>query len=105
MWTEVWMKEAFWQGVWGGVFDLIAIGLVASWVNMIYQRIRSRQNARKELIDELDTFSNELYKPRKVYQALLGVNESRRLNQVAYLSRPRTTVMKIDAATAMFESG
>ena len=40
-----------------------------------------------------------------MFQALLGVNESRRLNQVAYLSRPSTTVMKIDAATAMFESG
>ena len=65
------MSEAFWNGLWGGVFELIALGLVAGWVNLVYQRIRSRQDLRRDLIDEIDQFSTALYRPRKLYQFLL----------------------------------
>lgn len=68
------MSEAFWNGLWAGIFELLAIGLVAGWVNLIYQRIRSRQALRSDLIDEIDQFSAALYKPRKMYQHLLTVS-------------------------------
>ncbi len=68
---QPWMRDAFWQGLWGGVFELVALGGVAVWVNIIYQRIQSRQQRRRDLIDEIDAFSHGLYKPRKLYQATL----------------------------------
>ena len=58
------MSEAFWNGLWGGIFQVIALGVVAGWVNLIYQRIRSRQDLRKDLVEEIDAFSNALYKPK-----------------------------------------
>ena len=57
------MSEAFWNGMWGGVFELIALGLVAGWVNLVYQRIRSRQDLRRDLIDEIDQFSQHCIGP------------------------------------------
>lgn len=68
---EPWMRDAFWQGLWGGLFELLALGMVALWVNLIYQRIQSRQRRRADLIEEIDAFSHALYKPRKLYQAAL----------------------------------
>lgn len=68
---EPWMRDAFWQGLWGGVFELVALGGVAAWVNLIYQGIQSRQQRRRDLIDEIDAFSHNLYKPRKLYQSTL----------------------------------
>lgn len=65
------MSEAFWNGLWGGIFELIALGLVAGWVNLGYQRIRSRQALRQDVIEEIDAFSTALYKPRKMYQMIL----------------------------------
>ena len=65
------MSDAFWSGLWSGLFELIAIGLVAGWVNFIYQKIRSRQELRRDLIEEIDQFSSSLYKPRKLYQLSL----------------------------------
>ena len=66
------MSEAFWSGLWGGVFELIALGFVAGWVNIVYQRIRSRQSLRQDVIEEIDAFSTALYKPRKLYQLILA---------------------------------
>jgi hypothetical protein len=65
------IQSAFWEGLWSGVFELLAIGCVAFWVNIVYQRIRARQSLRRDLIEEIDAFSYDLYKPRKLYQALL----------------------------------
>ena len=62
------MSDAFWSGLWSGVFELIALGAVAGWINLVYQRIRSRQDLRKSLIEDIDDFSSLLYKPRKLYQ-------------------------------------
>lgn len=81
------MSDAFWSGLWSGVFELVAIGLVAGWVNLIYQRIRSRQALRSDLIDEIDQFSAALYKPRKLYHHLLGLPSSERVNREAELLR------------------
>lgn len=66
------MSDSFWSGLWSGVFELIALGLIAGWVNLIYQRIRSRQELRRSLIDDIDAFSSALYKPRKLYQFSLS---------------------------------
>jgi len=81
------MSDAFWSGLWAGVFELLAIGLVAGWVNVIYQRIRSRQALRSDLIDEIDQFSTSLYKPRKIYQHLLSLSADQRANREAELLR------------------
>lgn len=62
------MSDAFWQGFWGGVFELVALGVVAFVIHILYQRYRDRADARQELIDEIDAFSVGLYKPRKLYQ-------------------------------------
>ena len=69
------MSDAFWNGLWSGVFELIALGLIAGWINLIYQRIKSRQGLRRDLIDDIDSFSSSLYKPRKIYQHLLKQRE------------------------------
>ena len=64
-------NEAFQEGLWGGVFEVIALGIVAFWVNVVYQKIQRRKQQRRELIHDLDAFSSALYPPRKLYQALL----------------------------------
>lgn len=62
---------AFWAGLWQGVFQLAVLGLIAFRVNVAYQRFRERSTARQELIDEIDQFTDSLYKPRKIYQAMI----------------------------------
>ena len=81
------MSEAFYNGLWGGVFELIALGLVAGWVNLVYQRIRSRQDLRRDLIDEIDQFSTALYKPRKMYQFLIEHNNEGQGNNTWQVER------------------
>jgi len=65
------LSEAFWQGLWQGVFQLAALGAAAVFANFVYQRWRDRSDARRELIDEIDRFSVDLYRPRKVYQSVV----------------------------------
>ena len=85
------MSDAFWNGLWSGIFELIAIGGVAGWINFVYQRIRSRQELRRDLIEEIDLFSSALYKPRKLYQLCLTQrleepsSEQVAPNQIKYL--------------------
>ncbi len=67
------MSDAFWQGLWQGVFQLVALGVVGFWVNFVYQRFRTRMAARQELVDEIDQFTIRLYKPRKMYQRALDL--------------------------------
>ena len=66
------MSDAFWEGLWSGLFELIALGLVAGWVNLLYQRQRERSSAQRQLGTEIDLFLTQLYKPRKVYQLHLA---------------------------------
>lgn len=72
------MSDAFWNGLWSGIFELIALGLIAGWINLIYQRIRSRQSLRHDLINDIDAFSAALYKPRKMYQHLIKAQSDSR---------------------------
>jgi hypothetical protein len=65
------LPEGFLPALWGGVFQLAALAIVGLWVNFVYQRYRARAVARQELIDEIDEFSIRLYKPRKLYLAVL----------------------------------
>jgi hypothetical protein len=71
MWNTLSTNQAFLEGFWGGFFEMIALAIVAFWVNIVYQRFRGKQKRKQDLIDEIDAFSYALYKPRKMYQALL----------------------------------
>lgn len=64
-------NQAFLEGFWGGVFEVIALGIVGFWINIVYQKVQSRKKQRQTLVDDLDAFSTALYPPRKLYQALL----------------------------------
>jgi hypothetical protein len=63
--------EAFWQGLFGGIFELLVLSAVAFFVNIIYQRKQDLARAKRDLIDEIDDFSNSFYAPRKSYQSLI----------------------------------
>jgi hypothetical protein len=65
------LQTAFWQGLWQGIFQLAALALVAVWVNFVYRRYKELSTARQELLDEIDEFTIRLYRPRKMYQAVL----------------------------------
>ena len=64
-------SSAFEEGLWQGVFQLLALGIVAFWVHFVYQRYRQRSDGRQELIDEIDSFTITMYRPRKLYQLLI----------------------------------
>jgi hypothetical protein len=61
------IAQAFWQGV----FQLLALAFVAAFATFIYQRIRARYTLREELIESINQFAISLYKPRKLYQAVI----------------------------------
>lgn len=65
-------EEGFWQGIWSAVFNIVALALTAIWVNYFFQRYRLKSTLRQELIDEVDVFTIQLYKPRKIYQSVLN---------------------------------
>jgi hypothetical protein len=64
----------FLEGLWSGVFQLVALGVVAFWMQFVYQRFRHRTDSRQELIDEIDDFTVTAYKPRKLY--ILAINRT-----------------------------
>jgi hypothetical protein len=65
------MPEGFLPAMWTGVFQLVALAIVGLWVNFVYQRYRALATARQELLDEIDQFTVRVYKPRKIYLAML----------------------------------
>jgi hypothetical protein len=65
------MQDSFWHALWAGVFQLLALAVVGLWVTFIYKRFRALETARQELIDEIDQFTIRLYKPRKLYMAVI----------------------------------
>lgn len=65
------LGDSFWNALWGGVFQLLALAVAGLWVTFVYQRYRAQAAARQELIDEIDAFTVRLYKPRKLYLAVL----------------------------------
>ncbi|HKI34696.1 MAG TPA: hypothetical protein VKA46_22760 [Gemmataceae bacterium] len=66
------LLEGLVPALWAGVFQLAALAVVGLWVNFVYQRYRALAAARQELIDEIDRFAISLYKPRKLYLAMLA---------------------------------
>jgi hypothetical protein len=58
---------SFWQGV----FQLAGLIIVTGFGTFIYQRRQARLKLREELIDSINQFAIQLYKPRKLYQAIL----------------------------------
>ena len=67
----LWDPTAFANGFWQGVFELVALALVAAFGTFVYQRRQARYKLREELIDSVNQFAVSLYKPRKLYQAIL----------------------------------
>jgi hypothetical protein len=68
---SLWDPTAFVQGFWQGAFQLLALALVAAFGTLIYQRRQARYALRGELIDSINQFAINLYKPRKLYQAII----------------------------------
>jgi len=68
---SLWDQTAFVQGFWQGVFQLLGLALVAAFGTLIYQRRQARYALRDELIDSINQFAINLYKPRKLYQAII----------------------------------
>jgi hypothetical protein len=69
--AELNLQEGFVPALWTGFFQLAALALIGFWVNVVYQRYRAVAAARQELIDEIDQFTVLLYKPRRLYVAML----------------------------------
>lgn len=67
----LWDPSAFVQAFWQGVFQFVGLVLVAGFGTFIYQRRQARLKLREELIDSINQFAISLYKPRKLYQAIL----------------------------------
>lgn len=59
------------NAAWQCLAQVVALGVVGFFVNILYQHYRQRSTARQELIDNLDAFTARLYKPRKIYQAVI----------------------------------
>jgi hypothetical protein len=62
------MVEAFWHAV----FELLTLTIVAVFGTFIYQRIRDRYNMRDRLIDAINEFAISVYKPRRLFQAIIN---------------------------------
>jgi hypothetical protein len=67
----LWDPSAFVQAFWQGGFQLAGLIIVAGFGTFIYQRRQARLKLREELIDSINQFAIRLYKPRKLYQAIL----------------------------------
>jgi hypothetical protein len=69
--NALWDPSAIAQGFWQGVFQLLALAIVAAFGTFIYQRRQARYALREELIESINQFAINLYKPRKLYQAII----------------------------------
>lgn len=68
---SLWDSTAFVQAFWQGLFQLLALAIIAAFGTFIYQRRQARYRLRDELIDSINQFAIDLYKPRKLYQAII----------------------------------
>jgi hypothetical protein len=59
------------SAVYSGLSQLIVVSIVGFVVNIVYRRFRERSTAREDLLNEIDQFSVQLYKPRKIYQVMM----------------------------------
>jgi hypothetical protein len=69
--STIWDPAAFAQGLWQGVFELLALTTIAAFGTFIFQRRQARYTLREGLIDSINQFAINLYKPRKLYQAII----------------------------------
>jgi hypothetical protein len=69
--NAIWDPAALAQGFWQGVFELLALSIIAAFGTFIFQRRQARYTWREELIDSINQFAINLYKPRKLYQAII----------------------------------
>src|SRR5687767_1275531 len=69
--SALWDPAAIAQGFWQGVFQLLSLAVVAAFATFIYQRQKARYTLRDELIEAINQFAVSLYKPRKLYQAVI----------------------------------
>jgi len=56
---------------WSAVFQLLVLAIAGVVANLIFRRFRDRSAARLDLLDEIDQFGVQLYKPRKMYQIMV----------------------------------
>ena len=69
--NAIWDPAAIAQGFWQGVFELLALATIAAFGTFIFQRRQARYTLREGLIDSINQFAISLYKPRKLYQAII----------------------------------
>jgi hypothetical protein len=69
--NAIWDPAAFAQGLWQGIFELLALAIIAAFGSFIFQRRQARYTLRDQLIDSINQFAISLYKPRKLYQAII----------------------------------
>ena len=69
--NALWDPTTIAQGFWQGVFQLLGLAIVAAFGTFIYQRRQTRYALREELIESINQFAINLYKPRKLYQAII----------------------------------
>lgn len=69
--NAIWDGAAFAQGFWQGVFELVALSIIAAFGTFIFQRRQARHTLREELVGSINQFAIDLYRPRKLYQAII----------------------------------
>jgi hypothetical protein len=85
--SALWDPAAIAQGFWQGVFQLMALAIVAAFGTFIYQRRQARYALREELIESINQFAISLYKPRKMYQSILDQSCDPLANRADYSDR------------------
>lgn len=68
LWAET---DPIMAAFWGAVFQLCVLAIAGLVANIIFRRFRDRSTARQELLNDIDLFSVQLYKPRKIYQIMV----------------------------------
>lgn len=63
------------SAIYSALAQLSVIAIVGFVANIVYRRLRDRSTSRLDLLDEIDEFSIQLYKPRKVYQVMMDGGE------------------------------
>lgn len=74
LWAEI--NAPIVNAFWSAVFQLLVLAIVGLVANVIYRRFRDRSTAREDLLNEIDQFSVQLYKPRKMYQIMIEQPEN-----------------------------
>jgi hypothetical protein len=63
--------KAVQPALWQGLVQLTVFAIVGFFANIIIRRFKEVTTARQELLEAIDAFSIQLYKPRKIYQVMI----------------------------------